>query len=202
MSGLPPVSVWRRGFWRQTVFLLGILAFGLGAAKANAEAPRVLPAGKKPNDQRLGEPKNLNGYFPFKPPATQQEWQQRAERVRRQTKVATGLWPEPAKTPVNAVVHGKVDRPEYTVEKVYLESFPGFYVTGNLYRPKGAAASCRACFARTGTGPTAGSMTPAARRRGNRLSKAPSGSKTAAASLCKPAACSWLGWAAWCFITT
>jgi dienelactone hydrolase len=137
MSGLPPVSVWRRGFWRQTVYLMGIMAFGLGAAMAKAEAPRVLPAGKKPNDRRLGDPKNLSGYFPFKPPATQQEWQQRSERVRRQTKVATGLWPEPAKTPVNAVVHGRVDRPEYTVEKVYLESFPGFYVTGSLYRPKG-----------------------------------------------------------------
>ena len=42
----------------------------------------------------------------------------------------------PTKTPLNAVIHGKIERPEYTVEKVYFESMPGFFVTGNLYRPK------------------------------------------------------------------
>ena len=43
----------------------------------------------------------------------------------------------PTKTPANAVVHGKVDRDDYTVERVYLESYPGHFVTGSLYRPKG-----------------------------------------------------------------
>jgi dienelactone hydrolase len=42
----------------------------------------------------------------------------------------------PARTPLNAVIHGKVDRGDYTVEKVFFESAPGFFVTGNLYRPK------------------------------------------------------------------
>ena len=43
----------------------------------------------------------------------------------------------PTKTPANAVVHGAVDRGEYTVERVFLESLPGHYVTGSLYRPQG-----------------------------------------------------------------
>ena len=51
--------------------------------------------------------------------------------------VANGLWPMPAKTPLNPVIHGKVERDDYTVEKVIFESLPGHYVTGNLYRPKG-----------------------------------------------------------------
>jgi dienelactone hydrolase len=42
----------------------------------------------------------------------------------------------PTKTPLNAVIHGKIDQGEYTIEKVYFESAPGFFVTGNLYRPK------------------------------------------------------------------
>jgi len=48
----------------------------------------------------------------------------------------TGLWPLPSPTDLNPVIHGKVDQGDYTVEKVYFESFPGFFVTGSLYRPK------------------------------------------------------------------
>jgi dienelactone hydrolase len=90
-----------------------------------------------PNDSRLGKLKDLNGYFPFKPYTARAEWDKRAEELRRQLLVATGLWPMPERTPPRAVVHGKIDRDEYTVEKVILESWPGHYVTGNLYRPKG-----------------------------------------------------------------
>ena len=102
-----------------------------------ADAPRVLPQGQLPSDKRLGPLKDLNGYFPFVPCKSQEEWDARAERIRRQLLVATGLWPMPVPTPPRAVVHGRVDRDGYTVEKVLFESFPGHFVTGNLYRPKG-----------------------------------------------------------------
>jgi dienelactone hydrolase len=106
---------------------------------ARADAPRVLPAGELPNDRRLGNLKDLNGYFPWSPSATPAEWEQRAEYVRRQILVACGLWPMPARPSIQATIHGKVDRDDYTVEKVYFESHPGLYVTGSLYRPKNAA---------------------------------------------------------------
>jgi len=53
--------------------------------------------------------------------------------------VTLGLWPMPTKSPLNPVIHGKIDQGDYTVEKVYFESISGFYVTGNLYRPKDGA---------------------------------------------------------------
>ncbi len=87
-------------------------------------------------DIRLQDPKELNGYFPFRPPTSLNEWDTRKDYVRRQILVAEGLWPMPTKTPLNAVIHGKIERDGYTVEKVYFESTPGFFVTGSLYRPK------------------------------------------------------------------
>ena len=87
-------------------------------------------------DARLGALKDLNGTFPFPAPKSAQEWEPRRDFVRRQLQVSQGLWPMPTKTPLNAVIHGKMDQGDYTVEKVYFESAPGFFVTGNLYRPK------------------------------------------------------------------
>lgn len=87
-------------------------------------------------DVRQRPLKDLNGYFPFRPPEKLSDWEVRKEWVRRQILVATGLWPMPSKTPLNPVLHGKIDQGEYTIEKVYFESAPGFFATGNLYRPK------------------------------------------------------------------
>src|SRR5258708_2831353 len=106
------------------------------ALELAAALPRVLPDGKLPDDIRLAPPKDLDGYFPFTPPTSKAEWEKRAARVRRQILVSQGLWPMPTKTPLHAVIHGKVDRGDHTVEKVFFESAPGFFVTGNLYRPK------------------------------------------------------------------
>jgi dienelactone hydrolase len=50
--------------------------------------------------------------------------------------LAAGLLPLPDKTPLNPVIHGRIERDDYTIDRVFFESFPGFYVTGSLYRPK------------------------------------------------------------------
>ncbi|MCS7237886.1 MAG: acetylxylan esterase [Thermoguttaceae bacterium] len=117
------------------------IVFALGAGILQAqEAPKVCSPDKPLADSRLGPIKTLDDYHPFYPPENLEEWEKRSERVRRQMLVALGLWPMPTRTPQRAVIHGKVDRDEYTVERVYLESFPGHFVTGNLYRPKGGPA--------------------------------------------------------------
>src|ERR1700760_990135 len=101
-----------------------------------ADIPRALPAGELPQDTRLGPLKDLNGYFPFTPMASPGEWAKRAEEVRTQIRVAEGIWPEPTRTPLNAVVRDRIDGEDYTIEKVYFESMPGFFVTGTLFRPR------------------------------------------------------------------
>ncbi|MCI0740050.1 MAG: hypothetical protein L0Y72_13475 [Gemmataceae bacterium] len=101
-------------------------------------SPFTLLAGepaKTPTDKRLGKPKTLNDYFPFTPPTSKEEWARRRQLVREQVLVANGLWPLPEKTPLKPVIHGKIERDGYTIEKVFFASYPGHYVSGNLYRP-------------------------------------------------------------------
>jgi dienelactone hydrolase len=105
---------------------------------ADEPPARVRPEGKKSDDRRLTETIKLdNHYFKFDPPKSKEAWEARRTELRQQLLVALGLWPMPEKTPLNPVIHGKIDRDEYTIEKVYFASLPGHYVSGNLYRPKG-----------------------------------------------------------------
>ncbi len=100
--------------------------------------PALALAQAPANDRRATEirhldldyTKQLRGY------RTREEWQVRAEILRKQILVSAGLWPQPAKQPIQATFFDKVERGTHTIEKVYFEGFPGHYVSGNLYRPK------------------------------------------------------------------
>lgn len=96
-----------------------------------------------PSDARYATSKTLNDYFPFSPPKTLEQWKKRRQHVIEQVLVANGLWPMPEKTPLNPVIHGLIKRDGYTIEKVFFESYPGFYVTGNLYRPTEVAKDAK-----------------------------------------------------------
>jgi Abhydrolase family len=124
---------------RSHLFSVGILLLAGPILAAEPDPTRIYHDDQKPSDARLGKPKDLNGYFPFTPPASKETWNDRAPRVREQMLVATGLWPMPERTPLNPVIHGKIERDGYTIEKVYFASLPGHYVTGNLYRPTAKA---------------------------------------------------------------
>jgi dienelactone hydrolase len=63
------------------------------------------------------------------------EWQARRAKLQKQVLSANGLLPMPEKTPLNPQVFGRIDRGDYSIEKVLLETLPGFYLGGNLYRP-------------------------------------------------------------------
>jgi dienelactone hydrolase len=69
--------------------------------------------------------------------ATREAWQERATFLRKQILASAGLLPMPEKRPLNPQIFGKLERDGYTVEKVLIETFPGFYLGGNLYRPLG-----------------------------------------------------------------
>ncbi|MEZ5385073.1 MAG: hypothetical protein R3F13_06110 [Prosthecobacter sp.] len=149
-------------------------------------------------DIRLQPPKDLNGYFPFNPPSSLSEWDERREQVRRQILVAEGLWPMPTKTPLNAVIHGKVEGDGFTVERVYFESAPGFYVTGSLWKPKEIKGKVLASCSRTVTGRTHVSRWARMTRCARRSPQVASVSSAAGRASSSRSACSSPAWAASC----
>jgi hypothetical protein len=84
-----------------------------------------------------GQYRTLNDRFPGPTFASVAEWNARAAYVREHVLASAGLLPPPEKTPLNPVIFDELIHHDYVVSKVYFESLPGFFVTGNLYRPAG-----------------------------------------------------------------
>jgi dienelactone hydrolase len=62
-------------------------------------------------------------------------WKKRADRIRQGIIEGAELPTLPKNLPLHAVMHSRKAFNGYTVENVAFESLPGFFVTGNLYRP-------------------------------------------------------------------
>ena len=65
------------------------------------------------------------------------DWNNRAELIRQNLRKGMELETLPKRTPMNPHYRNKQKLDGYTVEAVKFESMPGFFVTGNLYKPTG-----------------------------------------------------------------
>ena len=81
-------------------------------------------------------PRTLDTPHLFSPPASRVQWEARAAALRRQILFSAGLWPMPEKTPLRPRVTGRLEGPDFIVENVAIEAYPGFFLCGNLYQPK------------------------------------------------------------------
>ena len=135
----------RRGFLSDVGGMLLAVPIAETASGQQASSPKdqaayVLPPGDPRDlpakDARL-EVRTLD--TPRVPPRfdSQAKWETRAAQLRTQILSAAGLWPLPERTPLKAQIFDRIDGKEgYSVEKVYFESYPHFFCTGNLYRPR------------------------------------------------------------------
>jgi hypothetical protein len=67
--------------------------------------------------------------------SNREQWESRKKMLRENILKGMNLSPLPARTPLNAVLGPKRIHDGYSVQNVYFESIPGFYLCGNLYRP-------------------------------------------------------------------
>jgi dienelactone hydrolase len=115
------------------VSLLALLTL---AAPAPADL-NPIPETKMTAPSAAETPRNLDTHHIFTPPTDVKVWEARKAAIRQQILFSAGLLPMPKKTPLHPLATAKIDAPDYTIENVALETRPGFYLCGNLYRPKG-----------------------------------------------------------------
>ncbi|WP_438482585.1 alpha/beta hydrolase family protein [Oleiharenicola lentus] len=70
--------------------------------------------------------------------SSKEKWDAYAALLRDKVQRGAGLTPWPKRTPLNAIIHSRRDYDGYSVENVALETIPGYFLTGNLFRPLGA----------------------------------------------------------------
>jgi dienelactone hydrolase len=104
-----------------------VLAGGAGALLAQVPA----------EDARNTYVPNTDTHLTMPVYRTLAEWEARKAHLRKQILAAAGLLPMPARTEMHPVIFGRLQHEGYSIERVYLESIPGYYLCGNLYRPAG-----------------------------------------------------------------
>ncbi|HEV2687593.1 MAG TPA: hypothetical protein VGV35_03535 [Bryobacteraceae bacterium] len=110
---------------------------------ALVDASAQIPAADSRNTNVL----NTDTHFTMPVYRTLAEWEAHKQKLRDQILFAAGLMPMPEKTPLHPVIFGRIEHADYTIEKVYLETLPGYYLGGNLYRPRGRSGKFPAVLA-------------------------------------------------------
>lgn len=123
-----------------TLFFSSTILIGMFCSKSEKEL----------SEENAGAPPTLCvGYFQSEEEAKEQlarfsatyqnlkEWKVRAKNIREGILRGAELLHPPKKCALNPLIHSKREYEDYSVENVAFESLPGFFVTGNLYRPLG-----------------------------------------------------------------
>jgi hypothetical protein len=88
-------------------------------------------------DRRAQSVKHTDTVFIFPEFSSIGEWESKADTFRRRILLSSGLWPLPEKTPLYTKIFDRIQHSDYSIEKVHFQAWPGYFVTGSLYRPVG-----------------------------------------------------------------
>jgi dienelactone hydrolase len=126
------------GLMRASIWIAWITA--VGAAESSRLAAQQSSAHAPAEDARNTDIRNTDTHLPLPEFTNLRTWEERKAFLRNQILVSAGLSPMPEKTPLHPQIFGKIEEKDYTIEKVLIETLPGFYLGGNLYRPRNGKA--------------------------------------------------------------
>ena len=99
---------------------------------ASAAALAQIPS----QDRRNTEIRHTDSRYSL-PEYVKAEWERRAAFLRQQILFSSGLLPLPRKDRLNPLVGSVQKHEDHTVASVLRETYPGYYLGGNLYKPVG-----------------------------------------------------------------
>ena len=102
-----------------------------------AVVPRSAPAAVPDSDIRNTETADFKTHFKMPDYTSRKQWEERRLKLRQQILSAAGLLPMPLKTPLRPRIVRRLNYQDYSIEVVLIETLPGYYLGGNLYRPIG-----------------------------------------------------------------
>lgn len=88
-------------------------------------------------DSRNTDIPHTDTHFTPRTYRTLDEWKARRAHLQKQVLSAAGLLPYPDRSPLKPEIFGRLERNGYSIEKVLIQTLPGYYLAGNLYRPLG-----------------------------------------------------------------
>ena len=86
-------------------------------------------------DSRNTDVPNTDTHFVPRTFKSLAEWEARKQALRTQILSAAGLLPLFPKNDLHPQIFGRIQNRDCTIEKVLIETLPGYYLAGNLYRP-------------------------------------------------------------------
>ncbi len=133
-------------FWMSMILIHLQISFADEPAKTTGDksasgSSKISVTNILTDEVKLTDPRNgklrstRDSFHPWAPSKNLADWEKESDFIKKRILVSNGLWPMPSRGELKPAIYGKVDRGDYTVEKVYFASHPGHYVTGNLYRP-------------------------------------------------------------------
>jgi dienelactone hydrolase len=125
-----------RGQMTRTRSALGLIIPAL-VSLVIAGVQRLAAATVPESDIRNIEAADFKTHFKMRDYTSRKEWEDRRASLRQQILSAAGLLPMPVKTTLRPKIVRRLEYKDYSIEVVLIETVPGYYLGGNLYRPIG-----------------------------------------------------------------
>ena len=112
------------------LFLMCLIGLGFVCGSALAETVELCQGEYQTVAEAVQQLERLRAHS-----KTLDQWKTRRDKIRENILRGTNLWPLPERTALNPILHSRRTYDGYSVENVAIESRPGVFATGNLYRP-------------------------------------------------------------------